>query len=64
MTVMCHFWDDRRPDSENVFGSIADSLFANDKNLVGSHDFDVGGKKAGTVDVTVHLPDDIFGRPR
>ena len=44
--------NDAHGDPENVFGSIADALFKNDKNLAGSFDFEEK-KGRGVVYVTI-----------
>lgn len=43
-------------DPENVFGSIADALFTQDKNLAGSFDFDERIGESGRVEVKIFLP--------
>jgi hypothetical protein len=40
-------------DPENVFGSIADALFENDKNLAGSFDFELADDGIGRVAVDI-----------
>ncbi len=54
MTLMICWKDLRHPDPENVFGSIADALFANDKTLAGSFDFNPTPTGQGRVDVTIN----------
>lgn len=57
MSVVAHYHNHKHPDTENVFGSIADALFHNDSKLAGTFDFDVGHpEKAGTVDVILSFP--------
>lgn len=61
MTVVAHYKNHKHPDTENVFGSIADALFQNDSSLAGSFDFEVGDKKwTGKTIVTIELPDSIL----
>src|SRR5579872_5063411 len=44
------FWkDEKHGDPENIFGSIADALFYNDKNLDGSFKSELSGDKQGRV---------------
>lgn len=42
-------------DPENVFGSIADALFENDKNLAGSFDFEPDGDGIGRAEVHIAI---------
>lgn len=42
-------------DPENIFGSIADALFENDKHLAGSFDFEHSKEKKSRVDVTIQI---------
>jgi hypothetical protein len=44
-------------DPENIFGSIADALFVNDKNLDGCFESQMSPDKKGRVDVTIMVPD-------
>lgn len=60
MTVNAYYKNHRHPDTENVFGSVADALFENDNNLVGTFDFEVGGDKTSTVIATLHLPKNLW----
>jgi len=60
MDISIVWTSDRRADSENVFGALADALFENDKNLAGSFDFAFGAKDAGGVWITLELPDDTL----
>lgn len=47
-------WKNRaHADPENVFGSIADALFQNDKNLAGSFDFESAGDGIGRVEAEI-----------
>jgi len=51
------FWkDNTHGDPENIFGSIADALFFNDKNLDGSFKSEIAEDKKGKVEVfiTIH----------
>lgn len=54
MDLLISWKDGKHPDPENVFGSIADALFVNDKHLAGSFDF-VGVTGQGLVRVTLEL---------
>lgn len=63
MTIMAHYKNHKHPDTENVFGSIADSLFHNDSSLAGAFDFTIGRTDYGHVDVTIILSDDIWNQP-
>ena len=42
-------------DPENIFGSIADALFYNDKHLAGSFDFDYSKERRGSVDILLTI---------
>ena len=53
MSILITWKDEKHADSENVFGSIADALFVNDKHLTGSFDFIHG--KEGSVEVTIYF---------
>lgn len=53
MDLMIHWADNTHGDPENIFGSIADALFKQDKYLKGSFDFVHDGK--GIVEVTITL---------
>jgi len=48
------YWNSKvHGDPENIFGSVADALFKNDKNLAGSFDFEYS--KDGTARVEVKI---------
>ena len=48
------FWNNNvHGDPENIFGSIADALFKNDKNLIGSFDYEFSGDGTARVDVKI-----------
>lgn len=50
------FWkNDAHADPENVFGSIADALFKNDKNLYGRFDEGLPRDGRGRVEVTIKI---------
>ncbi len=50
------WWKSRQHgDPENIFGSIADALFKQDKNLAGSFDFDEAIDDVGKVEVSILL---------
>ena len=50
------FWKNRaHGDPENVFGSIADALFANDKNLDGSFTSHMSQDAKGRVEVEIRI---------
>jgi hypothetical protein len=54
MDILIEWKDNTHADPENVFGSIADALFQNDKDLCGS--FDVAEKRgAGKVSVRISI---------
>lgn len=55
MSIMIHYQNNKRPDPENVFGSIADALFVNDKYLAGSFDFAMEPTGKGRVDVIIKI---------
>ena len=54
MDLMIHWGSGQHGDPENIFGSIADALFKQDKYLAGSFDFKDGGEFVG-VEVTITL---------
>lgn len=56
MDIFCTWQNDAHPDAENVFGSIADALFHNDKKLSGSFNFS-DEVKLGSVTIVLTLPD-------
>lgn len=60
MTVNAYYKNHKHPDTENVFGSVADALFENDNNLVGTFDFEVGGEKTSMVISTLNLPENLW----
>lgn len=49
MDLMIHYNGEAHADPENIFGSIADALFYNDKHVAGSFDFDHDG--SGRVEI-------------
>lgn len=50
------FWaDNTHGDPENVFGSIADSVFFQDKYLDGSFISQMSATKEGRVDIIINL---------
>jgi len=50
------FWkDDAHGDPENIFGSIADALFYNDKYLDGSFKSEIAGDKKGRVEIIIAI---------
>lgn len=55
MKVFCTYQDERHPDTEGVFGSIADALFTNDKHLRGSFDFSHDRTQPAKTEVEVLL---------
>ena len=55
MEIMIRWKNNKRPDAENVFGSIADALFENDKYLAGSFDFAWEPTGQGMVEVRIKI---------
>lgn len=56
MQIFIHWWDETHGDPENIFGSIADALFVNDKHLSASADFicrDPNEERRGMVEVAI-----------
>lgn len=53
MDIMIHWKNNAHADPENVFGSIADALFKQDKYVKGSFDFVHDGR--GMVEVSITL---------
>lgn len=50
------FWkDNAHGDPENIFGSIADAIFVNDKNLDGSFKSEIASDKKGRVEVLIKI---------
>lgn len=56
MDIMIRWGLEVHGDPENIFGSIADSLFKQDKWLAGSFDFE-SGHGGGSVEITITLQD-------
>ena len=54
MDILIHWCGDVHGDPENVFGSIADSLFKQDKYLAGAFDFGEDWKQGG-VEITITI---------
>ncbi len=53
---ICIIWrDETHADAENVFGSIADALFHNDKHLDGSFSALHSAEKNGKVEVVINI---------
>lgn len=69
MTVRAYYNNHAHADTENVFGSIADALFENDSKLVGTFDYDIGGKglprgmSPGQVIATIEIDPITFSQP-
>lgn len=55
MDILIHFPDETHGDPENIFGSIADALFVNDKHLKGSFDFCHAADGKGRVEVKITI---------
>lgn len=53
VNLKIHWKDKAHADSDNVFKGIADSLFMNDKYVVGSFDYDYSENKQGSVEVEI-----------
>ena|SRR6185369_14267578 len=50
------FWkDDTHGDPENIFGSIADALFYNDRNLDGSFKSEIAKDEKGRVEIIITI---------
>ncbi len=50
------FWkDETHGDPENIFGSIADALFYNDKNLDGSFKSEIAKDEKGRVEIIITI---------
>lgn len=47
--------DETHGDPENIFGSVADALFKNDKHLAGSFDFEHSKNKRSRIDITIQI---------
>lgn len=55
MDIKIYWADNAHGDPENIFGSIADALFKNDKNLAGSFDYELDrGKGRVEAIITIH----------
>jgi hypothetical protein len=53
---ICIFWkDETHGDPENIFGSIADALFYNDKNLDGSFKSELAKDGKGRVEIIINI---------
>lgn len=57
MSVHAQYKNGRHPDTENVFGSIADSIFEDDNGLSGAFSFTVRGATPGETTVRILMPD-------
>ncbi len=55
MSILIHWMGHSHGDPENIFGSIADALFSQDKYLAGEFDFRQSEDDCGHVDVTITL---------
>lgn len=55
MTLEIEWADETHPDPENVFGSIADALFQNDKHLNGTFHAEHSLEKKGRVKVRIDI---------
>ena len=55
MDLKIYWADERHPDPENVFGSIADALFESDKHLDGSFEAGHNPEKKGRVEVKITI---------
>lgn len=55
MDIKIYWASKAHGDPENIFGSIADALFDNDKNLAGSFDFEQSADKHARVEVTITI---------
>lgn len=53
MDIVIHWANERHADQESIFGSIADAIFENDKELAGS--FSAVHDGQGKVEVTIEL---------
>jgi len=57
MSIRAHYANGQHPDTENVFGSIADSIFEDDNGLTGDFDFEISKPLAGITSVIITIPD-------
>ena len=55
MDLKIYWADGKHADPENVFGSIADALFENDKNLDGSFEAQIAEDGKGRVEATIKI---------
>lgn len=55
MDIVIKWSSERRGDPENIFGSIADALFEQDKYLVGSFDYVEEKAERGEVEITITI---------
>jgi len=55
MDISIYWKNDRHGDPENIFGSIADAMFLQDKFLAGSFDFSASDEGAGRVEVAITI---------
>lgn len=59
MSLFIHFRDEQHGDPENIFGTIADALFVQDKHLaITGVDFDHDASKVG-VEVKIEIPNTL-----
>lgn len=62
MSIFIHWWNETHGDPENIFGSIADALFHNDKHLSVNVEFicnDPRKEKRGTVEVAIIITPEV-----
>ena len=57
MDIKIYWRDGHHGDPENIFGSIADALFFNDKHLDGSFNSEMSMNEKGRVEVTINIKD-------
>jgi hypothetical protein len=57
MNINIHWRDKHHGDPENIFGSIADALFFNDKELDGSFKSDMSKNERASVEVEIIIND-------
>lgn len=57
MDIFATYKHNAHADTDNVWKGISDALFQNDKNVIGSFDFEVVDGCIPKVDVTITIPD-------
>lgn len=58
MDIFATYKHNAHADTDNVWKGISDALFQNDKNVIGSFDFEVVDGCIPKVEVTITIPEE------